>query len=439
VPENVTLTGTNTVANTVPVSVNFGPTGSYANGIYTSVTVCVPGSTTNCTTIPNVLVDTGSVGLRLLSSGAAGVTTQVGSLGLPGITDPTTSLPIYECVQYGDLSYTWGPMQMATVQVGGETASQVPTASGGTANAGIPIQVITSATQPPQDVLYNGTEYANPCTYNSDGTATGGADDDTVANLGSNGILGVGLFPQDCGLDCTTLANATGQYVAYGASNGTADVEPTALADQAWNPVAAFPVDNNGVWLSLPSIPAAGQATVAGTLTFGIGTETNNAIPSGANVYEIDDYGNFASATYNGVTYNSTNSGGSFIDSGSNALYVSDETTLDTTDCSGEEAGFYCPTSTLNLSLGLEGTNSTSPTTVSLPIANAVDLFSANTSYAAFNDLAGPSCTPTTTSPCTSATDMWDLGLPFFFGQTNGIFVGIYGTNTTYPNGYWAF
>jgi hypothetical protein len=457
VTENVTLTGTSTVANTVPVSVNFGPTSSYANGIYTSVTVCYPGSTTNCTTIPNVLVDTGSVGLRLLSSGAAGVTTQVGSLGLPGITDPTTSLPIYECVQYGDLSYTWGPMQMATVQVGGETASQVPTASGGTANAGIPIQVITSGTPPP-DVLYESSEYANPClVYPGTTELTNRADDDNVTNLGANGILGIGNFPQDCGSDCTESGYEsgaiTGQYVAYGASNGTADVEPTALADQAWNPVAAFPIDNNGVWLQLPSIPAAGQATATGTLTFGIGTEINNAIPSGATVYEVDADGNFASATFAGVTFctsglttcpTTEGSGGTFLDSGSNFLYISDTATLsaglDTTvsDCGGNYSGFFCPTSTVSVPLTVAGTNGTS-STVTLSLGNALDLFDANPSFAAFNDVGIASCVATTGSPCSPSTDSWDLGLPFFFGQPNGIFVGIYGTNTTYPNGYWAF
>jgi hypothetical protein len=441
----------------VPVSVNLGPTGNYANGIFTTVTVCEPGSTTNCTTIPDVLVDTGSFGLRLLSTGAENADgtplsgTQVGNLNLPQVTDPSTGYPLYECVQYGDLSYTWGPMQMATVQVGGETASQLP---GSTANTGIPIQVI-STQAPPAGIIYNnGTgnaAYDNPCTYNSNGTATGGVDNDTVANLEANGILGIGNFPQDCPA-CTSLATTTGQYLEYDSSstfsvNGTTlyyYVEPTPLTLQAWNPVSAFPLDNNGVWLQLPSIPAAGQATATGTLTFGIGTETNNAIPSGATVYELDDSGNFNSATYNGVTYTSANSSGSFIDSGSNALYVSDETTLDTTDCivSGTDIGYYCPSSPpLNISLGVTGFNSTS-TTVSLSIGNALDLFSANTSFAAFNDLAGPSCIATTGSPCTGVTpspDYFDLGLPFFFGQPNGIFVGIYGTNTTYPNGYWAF
>ena len=38
------------------------------NHVYTSVVVCTPGDTASCRTIDRVLVDTGSVGLRLLAS-----------------------------------------------------------------------------------------------------------------------------------------------------------------------------------------------------------------------------------------------------------------------------------------------------------------------------------------------------------------------------------
>jgi hypothetical protein len=53
--------------NVAAVAVNGGPLGNYANGLFVSVTVCVPASST-CQTIPNVLVDTGSTGLRILGS-----------------------------------------------------------------------------------------------------------------------------------------------------------------------------------------------------------------------------------------------------------------------------------------------------------------------------------------------------------------------------------
>ncbi len=448
--QTVALTGSTTLANTASVSVNFGPEGyqgadSYFNGIFTTITVCSPGSTTNCTSIPNVLVDTGSVGLRLLGTGASGVTTQVNSLNLPQITDPTTSYPLYECVQFGDLSYAWGAMQMASVQIGGETAVTTP---GGTANAGIPIQVIGTGT-PPVDVSYEGAEYANPClVYPGTSTPTGGADDDTVASLGANGILGVGLFPQDCGVGCTSISTVSGEYLAYLSSTGATYVEPTALTAQAWNPVAAFSSsDTNGVMLNLPSIPSTGQATATGTLYFGIGTQSNNQITT-QTYYEVDCEGDFLQASYNGVNYQDVNNQSdcspitwSFIDSGSNGLFILDAGTLNSAtgvtvdNCS--DNGYYCPASPLNLSITLTDDNGTSVSgNGDISIYNADTLFSGNEN-AAFSNLGGASCVSTAEATCSASTDMFDFGLPFFFGRT--IFVGIYGTSTTYPNGYWAF
>lgn len=146
----------------------------------------------------------------------------------------------------------------------------------------------------------------------------------------------------------------------------------------------------------------------------------------------------FGSLVFNGVTYSSTNSGGAFLDTGSNAYYVSDPATLtsatgvSTLTCPSTDvgAGFYCPSSTLNLNITVNGSNGTStPETIS--IENADSLFTANPGNAALNDLGG------TSGGTNAATDSWDLGLPFFFGRS--VFIGIAGTNSTYPNGYYAF
>ncbi len=78
-------TGGSTITPPTPVAVNTatvtvdagpaalasGPDGYSAfNQPYVTVTVCAPGSTSNCQTIDHVLLDTGSVGLRLLAAGA---------------------------------------------------------------------------------------------------------------------------------------------------------------------------------------------------------------------------------------------------------------------------------------------------------------------------------------------------------------------------------
>jgi hypothetical protein len=453
-PQTVALTG---LTNAVAVNVNLGPNGNYANGIFVTVTVCEPG-TTVCDSVPNVLLDTGSVGLRLLSG-------TITNLTLPPALDPATNDPFYECVQYGDLSYTWGPMMMASVQLGGESALQLP---GTTANSGVPIQVIAQNVNPPSTVYYatTSTTYAttpNPClvTYDSEGNAyaTGGVNDDTVANLGSNGILGVRNFVNDCGDYCAGIgANPSIEGFPYLIlDNNNYWLELIPVNEQASNPVPAFSsTDTNGVVLSLPSVPANGQATAAGTLTFGIDTQANNQVPNSATYYGLDCDGDFLQATFNGVNYPDVDSqsdcsseNSSFLDSGSNALYFLDPGTLQAatnvsvTNCA--DNGWYCTGSTLNLSpsnnnlgLTLYGYNEVAGTTgnsgiVSLSIANADSLLDNKNNYAAFSNLAGSSIS----TGETAADDILDLGLPFFFGRV--IYVGIAGSSTTYPWGYWAF
>jgi hypothetical protein len=430
--QTVSLTGMTTGANTAQVTVGFGPnpvTGvpgqDYYNNIFTTVTVCEPGTTT-CQTINNVLLDTASVGLRVLAS-------QLGNVILPTVTDNSGNV-LNECLEFGSLDYTWGPVSMATVQIGGETASQVPTSAGGTANTGIPIQVINNSSAP------TGAQ----CTVDY------GANMNTVAILGANGLLGVGTFPNDCesgGTNSCLSSSTDNQYILC-PPNANCQYASVPLQDQLWNPVAAFSsADTNGVSLTLPPISGTGAANnaITGTLTFGIGTEANNALPGTASVYELDGYGYFGSATFNGVQYTSANSYGTFLDSGSNALYVSDAATLSgapgisVSDCiyQGVDIYYYCPSSTQTLPLEVAGTNGTS-TPIDLSIADGFNLFSSGNST--FDNLGGPSCVPATNSPCNASTDSWDIGLPFFFGKT--IFFGMAGTNVgnvTSTNGYYAF
>jgi hypothetical protein len=420
--QTVALTGTSSGSNTVPVTVGFGPNGfstpsnSYYNGIFATVTVCQPGTST-CTAVPNVLVDTGSTGLRILSSA-------ISTLTLPQVNDGTGD-NLYECFEFGSLSYTWGPVSMATVQIGGEVASQVPTVAGGTANSGIPIQVITANATAPAGA---------PCLTNSTGSMN------SVASLGANGLLGIGNFPQDCGTACTSSATAVNvnpypYIICTGSGTTSCSLSVVPLQDQPWNPISAFSsADTNGAVLQLPSVPAGGSPSVDGTLIFGIGTDNNNAIPGNANVYELDSVGNFQSLVYNGVTYTTANSVGSFLDSGSNSLFVSDPTTLSSatgatvTNCA--DNGYYCVSpSPLSLNIMVSGSNNVTSPTQTLSIANADTLLTSTN--AALNNLGA------TSGGTGTATDSWDLGLPFFFGRT--IFVGIAGSSTTYPNGYWAF
>ena len=87
-------------ANVQPISVNPGPEGDYSNGLFTSVILCVPG-TSNCQTVNDILLDTGSFGLRILASAL--------TLSLPGQVDASGN-PIGECVPFVK-SFTWGPVE----------------------------------------------------------------------------------------------------------------------------------------------------------------------------------------------------------------------------------------------------------------------------------------------------------------------------------------
>ena len=404
---STTTTITTSATNTAAVTVGFGalgPSGGYVNGIWTSVIVCTPGSTTNCETIPNVLVDTGSYGLRVLSSAL--------TVSLPNVQIGGNALQ--ECVQFADFAYAWGPVALASVQIAGtdEKALQVP---GQATNSGIPIHILAAS-----------PSAAVPSSCLATAPIAGEVLDlNTVESLGGNGILGIGTEPQDCGAACAT--ESVPEY--YTCPGGVCSMVEVPAAQQLWNPVAAFSSsDTNGILLTLPAVSATGAASVTGSLIFGVGTQTNNQIGS-TQVYEVDEYGNFPKVVLNGVTYTSPDNG-SFIDTGSEVIFFSDATSLASTkivECTGEFEGLYCPASTIPFTVTPYGANNVHGT-VQFNIANASALF--NTGNAAINDMGGDSGSG-------PATDYVDLGLPFFLGRQ--VFVGIAGSNSSYPNGFWAF
>jgi hypothetical protein len=372
-PNTITSSG----SNVAPITVNGGPTGEYADAAFASVTVCVPG-TSNCQTIDDVLVDTGSFGLRILSSALTTV-----SLPQQKASDGN---PVAECLTFL-ASYTWGPVQTADVQIAGEKASSVP------------IQVLSD------------TDFTAPSTCTSSGFQSA----DTLDTLGANGILGVGLAAQDCANPCPADAD---QY--YECPSSGCEPIAEALGQQVINPVALFARDNNGVIIELPAVAAGGEPSVNGSLVFGIGTQSNNGL-GGATVYTAPE-GSFTTS-YNGQSYP-----GSFIDSGSNGYFFLDSSLTGLTSCANnsDEAGFYC--SSQNFTATNQGSNAASGA-VKFSITSAATLF-ANPGNFALGDLGGASSN--------SAPFYFDWGLPFFFGQN--VFVAIGGAST--PGGagpYWAY
>jgi hypothetical protein len=362
-----------TTTNVQPITVNGGPEG-IVNSAYTSVTVCAPGTAT-CQTIANVLVDTGSFGLRLLSSAlpaALYTTATAGNLG--------------ECVIFADGSYVWGPLQEFDVYIAGEKASSVP------------VHVL--------DPTFYAIKMPSAC------LSGGGPNDDTLAELGANGILGIGPIQYDCGNDCVndTLYPVGQVYPYYNCSSlGGCVKTDVPLSQQVQNPVALFSTDNNGVIVELPAVSGP-TASVNGSLVFGIGTQSNNGLGS-ATVFTLNpNYLYSFNTIFNGISYPY-----SFIDSGSNGYFFTDST------ISKDSNGWYIPSSTLSLSATNKGYNGNS-SNVCFSVSNADSMFGTYPHDFVFNNLAG------------YTVGYFDWGLPFFYGRN------VYTSITPDGNGsYWAY
>ncbi len=378
------------VANTVTITAGPGPSlvNPSVNSAFVSVTICVPGSTSQCTTVPNVLLDTGSTGLRVLSSA-------LGNLPLANLT--SAGATVASCIQYVDLSYNWGPVALADVRMAGEVA------------ASMAIQVIADPAS---------TFPAAPSSC-----ANGGTAHNTVDTLSANGVLGVSSYLYDCGSACApgTTSNA-GLY--YSCSGTACQVTTVSQANQIQNPVARFASDNNGLSVTLPALPDAGLPITVGTLTFGIGTQSDNALGS-AVVQTEDIHGNFTTV-FGGASYPS-----SFIDTGSNAVFFLDSASTGLPGCT-YSVGFYCPPTTQSLSATNRGANNQAKS-VDFKVANLDTLPARNW---IFDDVAGSSSFGN--SQGSGPSLYFDWGLPFFFGRT--VFVAIEGRST--PGGfgpYWAY
>jgi hypothetical protein len=377
----LTVTTASAVNNSAVINVDNGPAGGKGsiNVPFVSVTVCRPGTTT-CQTIDHVMVDTGSYGLRLIAS------TLNSALALPALTAPSGAAAA-ECGQFVS-GYTWGAVRAADIQIAGETASSVP------------VQVIGDA----------GSVYGSvPKACSSIGSNLG-----NVRSLGANGILGVGLFKQDCGSGCAN-SSANGFYFACPAGGCSASAMP--LSTQVSNPVAYFATDNNGVLIVMPSVPTGGVTGLTGQLIFGINTQSNNAVGT-ETVYAAS-----SKATFTTVYKNQTATD-SFIDSGSNGYFFNDSSlpacTLST--------DFYCPTTPLTLSAVNKAASGTTSGTVPFTIED-VDSLGSNITAASIGGISGAG---------SFTANGFDWGLPFFFGRR--VFVALENTTTATGTGpYWAY
>jgi hypothetical protein len=343
---------------------------TFTNALCTQVTICRP-STSNCQTIADVLVDTGSSGLRIFASAVT-------------ITLPSNNLG--ECMYFGS-GTEWGRVHTVDVVLGGEPAVLVPVHVIDPTFAG----QYTSAGQPASNIC---------------GVAL---VDSSPSQVGFNGILGVGLFPFDSGfyyncahLPCTSVAVTASQQVQ--------------------NPVGLLPVDNNGVIVTLPSVPASGSPSVTGSLILGIGTESNNQ-PSGVTVLPTNPSGQIVTRFNPSPGVSTQNVG--IIDSGSGVIFFSDSS-LSIPLCPGNLSFLYCPSAPLNFSAVNTELSGSPSSLVSFQIVDPRPLL--NSGNAAISNIGGPAF----------STGVFDWGLPFFFGRT--VYVGLSGKTSVLGTGpFWAY
>jgi len=366
------VTPTAAANNVAPLIVDAGPDPQNAfdvNVPFVTITICVPGTQT-CQTIDHVAVDSGSSGLRIVSS--------VLTIPLPPQNDSSGN-PLDECLVFLD-GYVWGPVATADITVAGEKASSVP------------VQItVPSFSSPPV-----------PGSCSNQSTGGNGNEGGSVDAFGANALIGVGLFQHDCGPVCTTNPPPDAYYDCP--SSGCTPTTVT-LAQQVANPVSMFAADSNGVLIQFPSVPDGGLLTANGFLIFGIGTQSNNVLGSSV-VYPVPDSGNNMgnfTTMFNGASYPS-----SFIDSGSNGLFFPDS---GIPPCPKPDNHWYCPTTSPdNLTAVNQGLNGQSGPTTHFSLEDASTLFSNNNgNNTAFSTLGGPNGS--------GASSSFDWGLTFFFGR----------------------
>lgn len=341
--------------NVISVCVDSGPltTQREVNRLYTDITICEPG-TSNCQTIDHVLVDTGSVGLRLLRD---------------QMTVTSTNTSYFNCARFLDLSYAWGSVVKLDLKLGSQTISALP------------VQLLGDSAAACASGAYSPIN--------------------SVQDLGAKGILGIGLFEQDCGSACVT--GLTGQYYSC-PSGGTCTGTTAPLIEQLQNPIAMRSTDNNGFVIDLPAVSASGASSLKGDLIFGIGTQANNSM-SGATVLPTNALG-YVKTELAGATYLE-----SFIDTGSNGIYFD---TLLSTCFSGN---FYCPSGSTPFTANMTGDGGSPTIPINFVVDNTRTLF--DLGYTVLPTLAGP----------IGDGDIFDWGLPFYYGRK--VFQGLSGKTTT--------
>ncbi len=364
-------------------STSISISGSSANLPVISVTVCEPRNTNRCNTIPDVLLDTGSYGLRLFSSSL--------SLNLP--QSSVAGKPLYEKTDFLSGS-VWGSVVNADVYLADQIASVIP------------IQLIQSSYPP--------SMASHTKRFITKSSELGNA----------NGIIGVGALLQDCGTSCAYSA-FNSPYYTYDSASGTVTQTALPISQQIPNPVAKLSsaAYTGGIQIDLTSISANNLTATSG---FVLGVPTR--LPNNTVKLALNSSADFSTGYTAQTTGSSQSTLTSFIDSGSNAYFFPDSGI----SCSGNSFGFYCPSTPLSLTASMFNASIVNAVTGDLvnqtiPVSFAVKNYSGATT--AFQpNLAG------------YLSQYFDWGLPFFYAHK--VYVGFEqqdNSGNTIGNGYTAF
>jgi hypothetical protein len=365
--EGAATTNLQIAGNSVVVEVTKGVNGDYVNGLFTTVTVCSVGTQT-CFDVDNVLVDTGSTGLRLMASAIP-----TGQIAID--YKKSSGLVVSECSQFVS-GIIWGALANFDIKLGNEIAPNTA------------VQIIGAQNSP---------SMPNEC-------ASKGQSLSTAKILGANGILGISNFLSDCGVFCESLNN---QYY-YGCDLVNCISLAVDRKNQVLNPIANFSKNNNGSVIQLPEATNAGDSTLMGLLIFGIDTESNNSIAQAKRITLEPTTANFTTI-YKSYSYQR-----SYLDSGSNGIYFDD---LSIPECSSTAyASYYCPSAALSIDVILKG--------VGQEIYNYTFLGD-NAEKQSINKLNSP-VQPTLMGSSGGTFQDFVWGLPFFYGKK--VFTPIEGT-----------
>lgn len=192
-----TATAGSSTANALPFEVTAGPFDD-ADEPFASITICAQG-TSNCTTVNDVLIDTGSFGLRIFGS-------QIQGLGIAPNTNGNSE--IGECAFFGSGS-TWGAISTVDVKIGGfycpsGTLSESATNKGvsGSVSGVVSFSVVNA------DTLFNSNDAAFD---DLSGTFDGGNSYDGF-DWGLPFFFGRNVY---VGLDGKSSSLGSGPYTAY--------------------------------------------------------------------------------------------------------------------------------------------------------------------------------------------------------------------------------